>query len=94
MIKLNDYCLRNSKSKDSAVCGRGGEIQTDPKTLPDGGVPNNLLYVQMVGDPKNVTHGGFQTTFYMFRWWVIEKRDSRRVPNNLLYVQMVGDRKT
>ena len=23
--------------------------------FPDGGVPNNLLYVQMVGDRKNVT---------------------------------------
>ena len=38
-------------------------------------VPNNLLYVQMVGEAKSVTDGGFQTTFYMFRWWVRQKRD-------------------
>ena len=29
-------------------------------------VPNNLLCVQMVFDQKNIIHGGFQTTFYMF----------------------------
>ena len=36
-------------------------------------VTNNLLYVQMVCEPKNVTHRGFQTTFYVFRWCLIKK---------------------